>query len=339
MSPNEPGPPREPETGPPAQPPLIWVSQQSLAGHRNGDSEFPRFRARAPRYWLHALLLLLTLITTSAVGVSLQQNFAQNRPISLEENFYGFAILWTAPALLVHGLAFSLPLLLILLSHEFGHYLTCIHYGIDATLPFFLPAPTPVIGTLGAFIRIRSPIYSKRALFDVGVAGPLAGFAVLLPVMAAGMALSKVVPGVANQGDVIFGTPLILRFFEAVFFPGVSPSDIFLHPMARAAWVGVLATALNLLPIGQLDGGHILYAFFGEMHKPLSRLFVAALVPIGFFFSYNWLVWALLLFFFGMRHPLIYDRTPLSSGRTRLGALALAIFIVSFTLTPIHANI
>jgi hypothetical protein len=290
------------------------------------------------RVWLHVLLLVLTFLTTSAVGASLVNSFEHNRPVNIEENFYALALIVLEPTFLLRGLIFSVPLLVILLAHECGHYFACRYYGIDATLPFFLPAPTPLVGTFGAFIRIKAPIYSKKELFDVGVAGPLAGFAVLLPVLLLGVAWSKVIRNAALDGDIVFGTPLVLRAAEALIFPGVSPADIYLHPMARAAWVGVLATALNLLPIGQLDGGHILYAFFGEWHRPLSRLFIAALIPIGFFFSYNWLLWAVVLFFFGMRHPMIFDSAALNPTRRWLGALALIILLVSFTLAPVRSN-
>jgi len=234
-------------------------------------------------------------------------------------------------------LPFSLTLLAILMAHEMGHYCAARYYGVDATLPFFLPAPT-LIGTLGAFIRIRSAILSKRVLFDIGIAGPLAGFALLVWPMAAGMSLSKVVPGIGAQGELIFGTPLIVRLFEWVLFPGVPVNDIYLHPVARAAWVGVLATALNLLPIGQLDGGHVLYAFLGERTRLLSRLFVALLVPMGFFVAYSWLVWAAMLFFFGMRHPAIVDPNPIGRARTWLALLALLILILSFTVAPIRST-
>jgi len=172
-------------------------------------------------------------------------------------------------------------------------------------------------------------------LFDVGIAGPLAGFAILLPVASIGLAYSKVVPGIAQRGDLIFGTPVLFRMLEWVMFPGVAPADIALHPVARAAWVGVFATALNLLPIGQLDGGHIIYAFFAERHRLLSRIFVAALVPMGIFY-WPWLLWAAVLFFFGLRHPVIYDTTDLGPGRKRLGWLALAIFLLCFMLAPIE---
>ena len=293
---------------------------------------------RAERYWLHALLLLLTLFTTSVVGARLAQNFYQNRPAFQEDDlfsvFFGLAHAFWSPDTLLPGLPFSLTLITILLAHEFGHYITCMYYRIDASLPYFLPAPTP-IGTLGAFIRIRSAIYSKRQLFDVGIAGPIAGFIFVIPALAIGLAYSKVIPGIAEQGDLIFSTPWILRLLEMIIFPGVPASDIYLHPIARAAWVGVFATALNLLPIGQLDGGHILYALIGERHRLLSRIFVAALVPLGLYYSYTWLVWAVLLFFFGMRHPRIYDVTEVDRGRKKLGWLALAIFLLSFTVAPI----
>lgn len=288
------------------------------------------------RYWLHALLLLLTLVTTTVVGAGLARSFAGNRPFDFDADLQGYSRMWHDPAYLLDGLPFSLTLLAILMAHEMGHYFAARYYGVDATLPFFLPAPT-LIGTLGAFIRIRSPILSKRTLFDIGIAGPLAGFALLVWPLAAGMSLSKVVPGIGAQGELVFGTPLILRLFEWVLFPGAPINDIYLHPVARAAWVGVLATALNLLPIGQLDGGHILYAFLGERTRLLSRLFVLILVPMGFFFAYSWLVWAAILFFFGMRHPAIFDPNPIGRVRTRLGVLALIIFLLSFTIAPIRS--
>ncbi|MEP6538729.1 MAG: site-2 protease family protein [Bryobacteraceae bacterium] len=289
------------------------------------------------RYWLHALLLLLTFFTTTTVGARLAYNFDRNRPAFLEEDMTGvlsgLAHTLTHPLDLWYGLPFSLTLLTILMAHEMGHYITCRYYKIDASLPYFLPAPS-LIGTLGAFIRIRSAIYYKRQLFDVGIAGPIAGFVFVIPALAIGLAFSKVIPGIAAQGDLVFSAPGILRFLEALIFPGVPVADIYLHPIARAAWVGIFATALNLLPIGQLDGGHILYAFIGERHRLLSRIFVAALVPMGYF-SVSWLFWAVLLFFFGMKHPRIYDSAEMGSGRTRLGWLALAMFLVCFSLSPI----
>lgn len=296
---------------------------------------FPQDTISTAQWALHWLLLGLTLCTTTFVGVVLEETFKTNRPLYLDQYFNVFAMLQAKPSLLLDGLAFSLTLMTILLAHELGHYFACRYYGIDASLPYFLPFPSP-IGTLGAFIRIRSPIYTRQALFDVGIAGPLAGFAVLLPALLIGIGESKVIPGIGNRGDLIFGVPAIQRIFEWIIFPHVRSADILLHPVARAAWVGILATALNLLPIGQLDGGHILYAFTGRRHKLLSRIFVLALVPLGIFYSPSWFLWAALLFFFALRHPVIYDITKLDKNRLILGLLALAIFLLTFTLAPIR---
>jgi membrane-associated protease RseP (regulator of RpoE activity) len=285
---------------------------------------------------LHWLLLGLTLCTTTLVGVVLTQSFRTNRPLDFDQYLNVFSTLQARPMLLLDGLAFSLTLMTILLAHELGHYFACRYYGIDASLPYFLPFPSP-IGTLGAFIRIRSPIYTRQALFDVGIAGPLAGFAVLVPALVIGIGESKVIPGIAERGDLIFGVPLIQRMFEWIIFPGVPSSDILLHPVARAAWVGILATALNLLPIGQLDGGHIMYAFVGRRHKLLSRIFVFALIPLAFFgHSYSWLVWAAVLFFLALRHPTIYDITKLDRNRVILGLAAFAILVLTFTVAPLR---
>ena len=297
---------------------------------------FTRTAIGARRLTVHAVLFLLTLLTTTIVGVVFEQSFQAGRPVDLDQYFSVFSGIRARPLVLLDGLAFSLTLMTILLAHEMGHYLACRYYGIDATLPFFLPAPTP-IGTLGAFIRIRSPIYTRRALFDVGIAGPIAGFLVLLPALAIGIAESKVIPGIANRGELIFGVPAVQRALEWLILPGIRSSDIYLHPVARAAWVGILATALNLLPIGQLDGGHILYSFVGRWHKHLSRVFVLAMVVFAVVSHvWSWLVWAALLFFFALRHPSIYDVSSLGPNRVRLGVIALVMFLLTFTLVPIH---
>lgn len=305
---------------------------------------FPRPVVSTPRLLLHAFLFLLTLVTTTASGALLAQSFRTGSPVDLDRSVLLFLDFPKHPWLLLEGLPFAVTLLLILLAHEMGHYVACLHYGIDASLPYFLPVPT-LIGTVGAVIRIRSPIYTKRALFDVGIAGPLAGFALLLPALAVGVWKSKVIHGIATQGDIIFGTPLIIRFFEWSIFPGVPSTDIYLHPIARAAWVGVLATALNLLPIGQLDGGHILYSFFSAWHKRLSRIFVGALLllAVGTMFRYDdvgvgapWVLWSVALSIFALKHPSIYDATKMDSTRTRLAWLALVIFVLSFTPAPVR---
>jgi membrane-associated protease RseP (regulator of RpoE activity) len=296
---------------------------------------FPQDTISTGRWALHWLLLALTLCSTTLVGVIFEQSFRAGKPLDYSRYLEILSAILDRPLLLLDGLAFSITLMTILLAHELGHYFACRYYGIDASLPYFLPFPSP-IGTLGAFIRIRSPIYTRQALFDVGIAGPLAGFAVLIPALVIGIGESKVIPGIADRGDLIFGVPAIQRFFEWIIFPHVRSADILLHPVARAAWVGILATALNLLPIGQLDGGHILYAFAGRWHKLLSRIFVVALLPLGYFYWYSWFVWAALLFFFALRHPVIYDDTKLDKNRVALGFAALAIFLLTFMLAPLR---
>lgn len=292
------------------------------------------------RWWLHALLLLLTLVTTTVVGARLAMNFAANLPaFVLDEDFSFFVNIWSNPRILLAGLPFSLTLLTILLAHELGHFWTCRYHRIDASLPYFLPAPT-LIGTFGAFIRIRAPIFSRRELFDVGVAGPLAGFVFLIPALGVGLAYSKVVPGIAEQGDLVFGSPLLLWLASQLVFPGVETADLYLHPVARAAWVGLLATALNLLPIGQLDGGHILYAFFGQRHRRLSQVFAVVLALVGVVFGWvGWILWAGFFLWTGLRHPPIVDESPVGAGRARLAALALIILVLSFTPVPVRGSV
>jgi membrane-associated protease RseP (regulator of RpoE activity) len=312
-----------------------------LAGNGGGRAYVTAAVRGRDRYWLHGLLLGLTLLTTTTVGAWMMSDFASNRPFDVERfNFLfdvkGFAAsygpFFRHPASLLSGLPFSLTLMTILLAHEMGHYLAAVYHRVDASLPYFLPSP--LMGTFGAFIRVRSPIYSKRALFDIGVAGPLAGFVFLMPALAVGLAFSKAIPGIGGQGDIQFGTPALQWFLERLIFPGVRSTDIYLHPVARAAWVGMLATALNLLPIGQLDGGHILYAFFPRRHRAVSRLLCLLLLPLGFFWL-GWLFWGLVLLWLGRRHPTICDDTRLPPGRRKLGWIALAVFILCFIYAPV----
>ena len=288
------------------------------------------------RWWLHLGLFLLTALTTTIVGAKMALNFAADRPaFVIEEDIWFFVDVWQGPSALLAGLPFSMTLLAILLAHEMGHYVACRFYRIDASLPYFLPAPT-LIGTFGAFIRIRAPIYSRRQLFDIGVAGPLAGFAVIVPALGAGLAYSKILPGIAGQGDVMFGSPALLWAAARAVFGDVALVDLYLHPVARAAWVGLLATALNLLPIGQLDGGHILYSLWAAKHKLLSRVFALVLAVVGLAFGwFGWIAWAGFFFFVGLRHPPIVDETPVGPGRLRLAWLAAVILVLSFTPVPI----
>ena len=288
----------------------------------------PRTRER---YWLYALLFALTLVTTCMVGAVMQHDFERNTPFNLEETLEWWGYFWRQPAALLQGLPYSLTLLLILLAHEFGHYVAATFHQVDSSLPFFLPSP--FFGTFGAFIRIRSPIYTRRALFDIGVAGPLAGFIFLLPALAVGLAFSKVIPGVTHEGSHYFGVPALQWLLERIVFPGTTSADIYLHPVARAAWVGMFATAMNLLPIGQLDGGHILYSFFPVRHRTVSKAMCLLLLPLGIFWT-PWFFWAVVLWLLGRRHPIVYDVAEPNAARRKLGWLALAVFILCFTWQP-----
>ena len=288
-------------------------------------------------WWLNLLLFALTLLSTTIFGFALARAFSTGEPLNVSLVFAGYERLAHGDTHLWSGLQFSVPLLLILLAHEFGHYFDCRRWKVDGSLPYFLPSPT-LFGTCGAFIRIRSPIYSRKALFDIGVSGPIAGFVMLVPFLVLGVSFSHIVPTAANQARFVFGTPLALRALEALRFPHVPTGYVSLHPVAVAAWAGLLATAINLLPMGQLDGGHILYAVLGERwHRFVTLTFIGVLVVLGFFY-WAWWVWAVLLFLFGRRHPLVYDQTPLSRGRIWLSVAALAMFLLSFSLVPVSIS-
>ena len=261
------------------------------------------------RWWVNGLLLLFTLVTTTVYGAAIAACFYAGEPFNADLIWAGYPLLFEGNTAVLRGLMFSLPLLVILLAHELGHYVACRRSNVDATLPFFLPSPL-LLGTFGAFIRIKSPIFTRRTLFDIGVSGPIAGFVVLVPFLVAGIAQSRVIPHIATSGDFTFGTPLLMRFVEWLRFPG------------------------NLLPVGQLDGGHILYALFGRVHKMVSWLFLLLLLPMAYF-SLSWLFWAVILFILVIRHPLVYDQTPLNAKRRWIAAAAFAILVISLSLTPV----
>jgi Zn-dependent protease len=294
------------------------------------------------RYWLHALLLLTTMFTTLVVGARLEFNFLHNLPaFSISDSslpFFELGWIWAQPSRLLLGVPFAGTLMLILLAHEMGHFLYCVRYEVNATLPFFIPAPT-LIGTLGAFIRIKSPIRSREALFDIGIAGPIAGFVVACATLIAALSLSKPMPATVSQSDLVLAYPLVFEWAHWLLIRlGVSGAGslplqaMYLHPTAIAAWVGMFATALNLLPGGQLDGGHIVYAISPHAHRHVSRLTVGVLLPMGFLLWSGWLVWALLLTFTGLRHPQV-PPWPGIGGKRKWLAL-LAFFMLLLTIAP-----
>ncbi|HBL24976.1 MAG TPA: peptidase M50 [Deltaproteobacteria bacterium] len=243
-----------------------------------------------------------------------------------------------ASTILVGGFLYSLAIMTILLSHELGHYLMSRRYGIPSTLPFFIPLPLPPFGTFGAVIKMKGVVVNKKALFDVGVAGPVCGFVVALPFIVAGISMSAVTPlsGVPAGSYMELGDPLLFRILEA-WFVGEIPKghDLVLHPFAYAGWVGLFVTSLNLLPVGQLDGGHVVYAVFGEKSKWVYRGVIAGLGILAVFMNIGWLTLVILLIIFGRSHPRPFDdETGLDGSRKKLAVVTLIIFILSFIPAP-----
>jgi membrane-associated protease RseP (regulator of RpoE activity) len=314
----------------------------------------PEGRPPRPRYWLHALLLLATCFTTLVVGARLEFNFLNNLPSFRAGNelLPYFPIGWALaqPSRLLLGIPFSAALLVILLSHEMGHYLFCRYYGVYATPPFFIPAPT-LIGTLGAVIRIKAPIRSRTALFDIGVAGPIAGFVVAVITLAISILISKPGSGTIGVSELKLGFPPIFYVIQSVL-RHVTPNravavlplnSVYLHPMGVAAWVGMYATALNLLPSGQLDGGHLVYALAPRAHRLISWITVVALGCVGaksFLFDHknvSWWFWAGILIVMnvlGYRLEQAPDHPPLPANRWILALFAALMLSLTFTESP-----
>jgi membrane-associated protease RseP (regulator of RpoE activity) len=294
----------------------------------------PKFQ---DRIWLHVLLLVLTIGFTTIVGF-----YAYLAFISDYLPFSGLPM--PVPHLLIRGLWYSGTALAILGSHELGHYFACRYYDVDASLPFFLPFPpvAPIsFGTLGAFIRIREPIPTKRMLFDIGIAGPIAGFLVLLPALFFGIAMSHVVRVPPNFVGAELGEPLLFQLASKLLW-GTIPDGYSLnpHPMAFAAWFGLLITALNLFPVGQLEGGHISYAVLGRKSTYVTLVTISASIVLAFFSS-SLVMWTgllvVMLFLFGPRHPRVIDEhVPLDRTRLILAVFALVMFVVCFTPSPLE---
>jgi membrane-associated protease RseP (regulator of RpoE activity) len=288
---------------------------------REPESMPPWPAPQPPRRLLHLSLFLATVLTTIIAG-AIQQGV---NPLE-------------TPGLLYKGIPFSFTLLLILGTHEMGHYLVSRRHHLDVSLPYFIPAPPIpfIIGTFGAFIRIRSPIRDKRALLDVGCAGPLAGVLVSIPVILVGLKLSTItVMGRGGEG-LTLGEPLLFKLLSWLALGPLTPqADVILHPVAFAGWIGLLVTALNLMPVGQLDGGHVTYALFPQYHRYISIGVLGLLAVSGLLFWKGWLIWAVLLFFLGWRHPPPYHTwVPLDQSRRLLGIITIVVFVLTFTPAP-----
>jgi membrane-associated protease RseP (regulator of RpoE activity) len=298
-----------------------------------------------PRYGLALLLFVLTFFTTTTIGPGVLILTRTDMTLTMEPwlSRQWIEFVWRDPAILALGISFSLPVLFILLAHEMGHYVACRRYGLAATLPYFLPAPVG-FGSFGAFIRIRAPIRNKRELLDVGVAGPIAGFVALLPFLFLGLAWSRPVPLAAIEVPPGAALTLLLPgrclLFEAVsrLFHGPLAADtvLDLHPFALAAWFGLLATAINLLPLGQLDGGHILYAATGRLQRRLAwplwiLLAATSLIWLG------WLLLCALVLVMGLKHPPVRDESEeLGAERRAVALLALLLLVLCFMPVPMR---
>lgn len=272
---------------------------------------------RAP--YLHIILFVLTFFSTLTVG-------------ALHEGVNIFR----EPLRIYKGLPFSVTLLFILLSHELAHYISSRRHRIEATLPYFLPAPT-LFGTFGAFIKMKSPITTRNALMDIGASGPIAGFIVSVAATTVGLFFSRVMPVGKAEGMIMLGDSLLFSGLSRLIIGALPDNyDIFLHPVALAGWIGFFVTSLNLIPVGQLDGGHIAYALLGKRHERLSKILIGVLIILGIFVYEGWIIWAVLLIVLGFRHPpIIYSEMPLDPVRKRIGWTSLVIFILTFTPLPI----
>lgn len=321
-----------------------------LAGRLAPHGYTPFLREERGTAWVYALpraelgdrpnplvnlgLFLATVLTTLLAG-------------ALSLGGVAPAELLTAPSRLLVGLPFSASLLSILVVHEFGHYTLGRRHGMPITLPYFIPVP-PVppfmLGTLGAVIRLRGPVRDRRSLFDMAVAGPLAGLVVAIPIYAVGLQLSSIVriPPQAEGLYIEFGDALLTKLIGWLVLGALPPGhDVQLHPVGVAAWFGFLVTVLNLIPAGQLDGGHMVYALFGRRHALISKLAVGGLVVIGVVFgSVNWLVWgALIVVLMGFQHaPPMDDITPLDPWRRALGIFTLILLFVLLPPVPLSVR-
>jgi membrane-associated protease RseP (regulator of RpoE activity) len=281
---------------------------------------FPRGGVSRKRSYINFLLFLATVLSTLLVGAILEG----------ESDLYDLRTI-------LSGLPFSITIMGILGLHELGHYFAARRYGLDVSLPYFIPFPT-LLGTLGAFIKLRSPIHNKKMLLEIGAAGPVAGFIASVPAVIYGLSLSTVqeIP-VEGVDGISLGSSLLFSFLERLVIGTVQDGqELFLHPIAFAGWAGFFVTALNLLPIGQLDGGHVSYALFGSLQRRISGVFFIFLIPLGFLWP-GWLIWiALIIILIKIPHPpVIFEDVPLGKRRRILGWVVIGIFVLTFIPTPI----
>jgi membrane-associated protease RseP (regulator of RpoE activity) len=277
--------------------------------------------------WILPISLFASTIFTTLWAGAYQ---AYNGPIRGPVN-----LLLEQPETLWRGVPFAATLLTILVTHEFGHYVLSRIHGVPASLPLFIPGPPYFVGTFGAIIRLRGPIMNRRALFDIGVAGPLAGFIAAVVALIIGLNLSTVVDREGTHG-LQLGEPLLLQFIAWLVVGSIPPqADIVLHPMGFAAWFGLFVTSLNLLPIGQLDGGHVAYALWGKLQRTMAFIMVPILIVLGYVGWPGWWLWAFMAGLWGFGHPPVRDfHVPLGRERTVVGWIALAVLVLTFAPVP-----
>ncbi len=303
-------------------------SPQQMEWTPPSQVHFPVQASRFSDVGFPIALFALTMFTTLWAG-AYQVN---THPVKGAWDF-----LLSYPGALYRGLPFAVTLLGILVTHEFGHYLLSRIHHVPASFPLFIPGPPQFIGTFGAIIRLRSPIMSRRALFDIGVAGPIAGFIVAVFALIVGLSLSQVVPREGAYG-LQLGEPLLLKVFAWVILGPIPETyDIILHPIGFAAWFGLFVTALNLLPIGQLDGGHVAFAMFGSYQRRVAVAVIVILLVLGLWGWPGWLLWAGLTALIGISHPPVMNPgVDLGRGRIWVGYGAIAIFCLTFAPVPFY---
>jgi len=297
---------------------------------RSFNPAVPYFSEVRPRKfpWVNVVLFVATCLSTLLTGTFMMMGFNQA----------DFSEIWH-PSSLLMGLPFCIAIMSILFAHEMGHYLLCRYYGIDASLPYFIPVPIlSLVGTMGAFIKIRGPIRDRGSLLEVGVAGPIAGFIVAVVALMLSIGHSRIAILEPSADTILMGEPLIFKAAE--YLAGMTPPpgmDVYLHPVSVAAWFGLLVTALNLLPAAQLDGGHIAYALFRRHHRWISLGVVFALIPLTIFYFAGWGLWIVLLLVLRVYHPpTLDDSVPLRPRHIALGWIGLILLVLCLTPAPIE---
>jgi membrane-associated protease RseP (regulator of RpoE activity) len=277
----------------------------------------PKIKTKKSKIWINIVFLILTFLTTLMAGAFLQ-------------GFNPFAPITN----LLKGIPFSISIMIILGSHELGHYFMAKKNKVDTTLPYFIPGPT-IIGTFGAVIKMKSPIRDRNSLIEIGASGPIIGFIFSTIAFMIGLSLSTVV-NITDTGEgIILGNSLLIKFFTKIYFSYLpNGKDVAFHPIAFAGWVGYLVTAINLLPVGQLDGGHILYALVGEKHRIVGYIIFGAVILLIPLWP-GWVIWAILFLVFRFKHPPPLDRvSPVSRKNKIIAIISLAIFILTFIPVP-----